>query len=169
MSDVRSGEDNHAPQSRGNHRGEDEIEQKPPSTTSAQAAPSSARGSSHGRGSNHVDGTNKRIGGGTSGPKRATRASTGAHITLTAKGSLYKAHKDTGECSGLGFELTSSLGVGIRARRSRPSQISHFSFLYVTNTKQACLRTPSYMSTPLRYSSPTYVVIDQLITWRARG
>lgn len=126
MSAVRPGEDNHAPQSRGNHRGEDEIEQKPPSTTSAQAAPSSARGSSHGRGSNHADGTNKRIGGGTSGPKRATRASTGAHIALTAKGSLYKAHKDTGECSGLGFELLTSLGVGIRARPSRPSQISHF-------------------------------------------
>lgn len=32
-----------------------------------------------------------------SGPKPATRASTGAPITLTAKGSLYRAHKDTGE------------------------------------------------------------------------
>lgn len=31
------------------------------------------------------------------GPKRATRASTGAPIALTAKGTLYKAHKDTGE------------------------------------------------------------------------
>lgn len=30
-------------------------------------------------------------------PKRATRASTGAPIALTAKGSLYKANKDTGE------------------------------------------------------------------------
>lgn len=30
-------------------------------------------------------------------PKRATRASTGAPIALTAKGSLYKAKKDTGE------------------------------------------------------------------------
>lgn len=32
-----------------------------------------------------------------SAPKRATRASTGAPIALTAKGSLYKANKDTGE------------------------------------------------------------------------
>lgn len=31
------------------------------------------------------------------GEKRATRASTGAPIALTAKGSLYRAHKDTGE------------------------------------------------------------------------
>lgn len=31
------------------------------------------------------------------GAKRATRASTGAPIALTAKGSLYRAHKDTGE------------------------------------------------------------------------
>ena len=30
-------------------------------------------------------------------PKRATRASTGAPIALTAKGSLYKARKDTGD------------------------------------------------------------------------
>ena len=32
-----------------------------------------------------------------SAPKRATRASTGAPIALTAKGSLYKAKKDIGE------------------------------------------------------------------------
>lgn len=130
MSAVRSGEDNYAPQSRGNHRGEDEIDQKMPSSASAQAAPSStpssARVSSHGRVANQVDATNKRIGGVTSGPKRATRASTGAPIALTAKGSLYKAHKDTGECTGLGFELIYSLGVGIRVRRPRHSQISHF-------------------------------------------
>lgn len=31
------------------------------------------------------------------GAKRATRASTGAPIALTTKGSLYRAHKDTGE------------------------------------------------------------------------
>lgn len=45
----------------------------------------------------------ERSGGGSSGSlgaggaKRATRASTGAPIALTAKGSLYRAHKDTGE------------------------------------------------------------------------
>ncbi|CAN0149864.1 unnamed protein product, partial [Ectocarpus sp. 8 AP-2014] len=36
---------------------------------------------------------------GTTTPKRATRASTGAPIALTAKGSLYKANKDTGASS----------------------------------------------------------------------
>lgn len=40
-----------------------------------------------------------------SGPKRATRASTGAPIVLTAKGTLYKAKKDTGELSGLRYLL----------------------------------------------------------------
>lgn len=39
----------------------------------------------------------KRIIAAPPGPKRATRASTGAPIALTAKGSLYKANKDTGE------------------------------------------------------------------------
>lgn len=31
------------------------------------------------------------------GQKRATRASTGTPIVLTTKGSLYRAHKDTGD------------------------------------------------------------------------
>ena len=43
-------------------------------------------------------------------PKRATRASTGAPIALTAKGSLYKANKDTGERGG---------GRGTSSRRPR--------------------------------------------------
>lgn len=44
--------------------------------------------------------SNKRIKtntGAAPGSKRATRASTGAPIILTAKGSLYRAHKDAGE------------------------------------------------------------------------
>lgn len=46
-------------------------------------------------------------------PKRATRASTGAPIALTAKGSLYKANKDTGERGrGAGKGVGVPVGVG---------------------------------------------------------
>lgn len=45
-------------------------------------------------------------------PKRATRASTGAPIALTAKGSLYKANKDTGG-------RRESRGNGCRRARER--------------------------------------------------
>ncbi|CAM9578847.1 unnamed protein product, partial [Scytosiphon promiscuus] len=50
--------------------------------------------------------------------KRATRASTGAPIALTAKGSLYKANKDTG-ASSEDDEEGESQGGGGNARYGR--------------------------------------------------
>ncbi|CAN0120180.1 unnamed protein product, partial [Ascophyllum nodosum] len=102
MSAVRSGDNNGVQPTRGRQRGEERVGQKRPPAASAPAQPSTASSSlglSSGPGSNDADAVNKRIIGVPSGPKRATRASTGAPIALTAKGSLYKANKDTGTSS----------------------------------------------------------------------
>lgn len=66
------------------------------------------------------------------GPKRATRASTGAPIALTAKGSLYKANKDTGESPC--FNQHPGVFPCVCARRPwKPS------------CDEACFGSPSYM------------------------